>query len=124
MTRAKISKSSVMPLKPDVEALKQVAKESGFDRSTGNNQSRGGESAAPAAVSAVETAEVPQRGRRKRRVARSENLSHRVTPQTITNLNTIADALSEEQNRDVPLVDALEYAVANAAKPLRDAPGE
>lgn len=118
MSRAKISRPSVVPAKPDIAALKQVAQESGFDRSTQSKNSGAGEAATPAAVSAVETAEVPQRGRRKRRVARSENLSHRVTPQTITNLNTIADALSEEQNRDVPLVDALEYAVANAAKGL------
>jgi len=119
-TRARISKKTSLPSTPDLSALQQVAKETGFNRSTSNKNSRGGEAktSEKSKVSSGAIDTPPQRGRRKRRVARSENLSHRVTVQTINNLNEIADALSEQQDRDVPLVDALEYAVAQAAASL------
>jgi hypothetical protein len=59
------------------------------------------------------------RGRRRnKRAPRTENLSHRVTAKTIHNLNSIADALSDEQDRDVPLVEALELAIAETANRL------
>ena len=114
MSRAKITSAANIPSKPNISALRQVAKESGFDRSATERVS----SSAPVVTSPDQTPETSQpRGRRRsKRAARTENLSHRVTAKTIENLSLIADALSDEQDRDVALVEALELAIAETAK--------